>query len=52
MRMGAAIDELQQRMLDAGLKLGQVTFADALPAEDEAGLRAAAVETSTGTVSS
>jgi hypothetical protein len=34
LRMGAALTELQQRMSDAGLRLGQVTFADAPPADN------------------
>ncbi|MDP3871051.1 MAG: flagellar hook-length control protein FliK [Methyloversatilis sp.] len=32
LRMGSALLELQQRMSDAGLRLGQVTFGDAPPA--------------------
>ncbi len=40
LRMGAALLDLQQRMTDAGLRLGTVNFSDAPPPDDEAGTRA------------
>lgn len=40
LRMGAALLDLQQRMTDAGLRLGTVNFSDAPPPDNEAGARA------------
>ncbi|MDP3455478.1 flagellar hook-length control protein FliK [Methyloversatilis sp.] len=41
LRMGSALLELQQRMSDAGLRLGQVTFGDAAPAVESPSIEAA-----------
>ena len=40
LRMGAALLDLQQRMTDAGLRLGTVNFSDAPPPDNDAGAAA------------
>lgn len=40
LRMGAGLLDLQQRMTDAGLRLGTVSFSDAPAADDDAGAAA------------
>lgn len=46
LRMGGALLELQQRMSDAGLRLGQVTFGDAAPITEGEPTEAAEDDTS------